>query len=141
MDTKYLKLNIGGQKYMVTRESLRRFPDSKIALLTNDSSSYVSETDEHFFNISSRLMDSILDAYREKPKGTNGYVRFDAGISALDVMEQLDFWGLEPLILEPHVYTRFALYITFVLKLKFNPSSKHCETYVWYFMYFEDSAL
>ena len=95
-----LLVNIRGRKFEVMRSVLNRFPQSKLALLNNESSSFRQNIKEHYFDTNAVLFDNILDAY------SNGEAHLPQSICLHQIQTQLEFWTLDESIFAPCCWNR-----------------------------------
>jgi len=105
-------LNVGGKRHEVRWNTLDKFPTSRLGRLRHCVThrglqqicdSYSLEQREYFFDRSPRNFDAILGLYR------NGKLHLPAGVCVQDFCEELEYWGLDDLHMEPccqHTYYR-----------------------------------
>merc|ERR550532_2016511 len=105
-------LNVGGKRHEVRWNTLDKFPTSRLGRLRHCVThrgllqicdSYSLEHREYFFDRSPRNFDAILGLYR------NGKLHLAAGVCVQDFCEELEYWGLDDLHMEPccqHTYYR-----------------------------------
>jgi len=105
-------LNIGGKKHEVRWDTLDKFPTSRLGRLRHCVThrglkdlcdAYSLQKREYYFDRSPRNFDSILGLYR-----TNK-LHLSQGVCVQDFCEELEYWGLTDLHLEPccqHTYYR-----------------------------------
>jgi len=105
-------LNVGGKRHEVRWDTLDKFPNSRLGRLRHSAShrgiqelcdSYNLANREYFFDRSPRNFDAILGLYR------TGKLHLSQGVCVQDFCEELDYWGLCDLHLEPccqHTYYR-----------------------------------
>jgi len=105
-------LNVGGKRHEVRWNTLDKFPTSRLGRLRHCVThrgllkicdAYSLEEREYFFDRSPRNFDAILGLYR------NGKLHLAAGVCVQDFCEELEYWGLDDLHMEPccqHTYYR-----------------------------------
>jgi len=105
-------LNVGGKRHEVRWNTLDKFPTSRLGRLRHCVThrglqqicdSYSLEMREYFFDRSPRNFDAVLGLYR------NGKLHLAAGVCVQDFCEELEYWGLDDLHMEPccqHTYYR-----------------------------------
>jgi len=105
-------LNVGGKRHEVRWNTLDKYPTSRLGRLRHCvthrglqqlCTSYSLEAREYFFDRSPRNFDAILGLYR-----TNK-LHLAAGVCVQDFCEELEYWGLDDLHMEPccqHTYYR-----------------------------------
>ncbi|CAC5397777.1 unnamed protein product [Mytilus coruscus] len=69
-------LNVGGMKFITENTTLKKYPETRLGLLSNQSKEYISEKGFYFFDRNPELFNIILDFYRNNevhiPSGTCG---------------------------------------------------------------------
>jgi len=105
-------LNIGGKKHEVQWDTLNKFPTSRLGRLRNCvthrglqelCNAYSLAKREYYFDRSPRNFDAILGLYRTDK------LHLSQGVCVQDFCEELEYWGLNDLHLEPccqHTYYR-----------------------------------
>merc|ERR1712223_1372018 len=105
-------LNVGGKRHEVRWDTLDKFPNSRLGRLrrcvtlggiSELCDSYNLANREYFFDRSPRNFDAILGLYR------TGKLHLSQGVCVQDFCEELEYWGLCDLHLEPccqHTYYR-----------------------------------
>jgi len=105
-------LNVGGKRHEVRWNTLDKYPTSRLGRLRHCvthrglqqlCTSYSLEAREYFFDRSPRNFDAVLGLYR-----TNK-LHLAAGVCVQDFCEELEYWGLDDLHMEPccqHTYYR-----------------------------------
>jgi len=105
-------LNVGGKRHEVRWTTLDKYPTSRLGRLRHSMThagliqicdSYSLEMREYFFNRSPRNFDAVLGLYR------TGKLHLAAGVCVQDFCEELEYWGLNDLHLQPccqHSYYR-----------------------------------
>jgi len=105
-------LNVGGKKHEVRWNTLDKYPTSRLGRLcrcvthkglSQLCDSYSLELREYFFDRSPRNFDAVLGLYR------TGKLHLAAGVCVQDFCEELEYWGLDDLHMEPccqHSYYR-----------------------------------
>jgi len=105
-------LNVGGKKHEVRWDTLDKFPTSRLGRLRHCVThrglkelcdAYSLQRREYYFDRSPRNFDAILGLYR-----TNK-LHLSQGVCVQDFCEELEYWGLNDLHLEPccqHTYYR-----------------------------------
>jgi len=105
-------LNIGGKKHEVQWDTLDKFPTSRLGRLRNCVThrglqdlcdAYSLAKREYYFDRSPRNFDAILGLYRTDK------LHLSQGVCVQDFCEELEYWGLTDLHLEPccqHTYYR-----------------------------------
>ena len=88
-DTDYLQLQVRGTHFRVSRSDLGRHPNSRLALLTDTGPWYNASTGTHYLDADPRSLAAILPAYLGE------CVAFPGNTSAIEAMQQLQFWGLD----------------------------------------------
>ncbi|XP_023326887.1 potassium voltage-gated channel protein Shab [Eurytemora carolleeae] len=105
-------LNVGGKKHEVRWNTLDKYPTSRLGRLRHCVThrglqqicdSYSLEHREYYFDRSPRNFDAILCLYR------TGKLHLSQGVCVQDFCEELEYWGLDDLHMEPccqHTYYR-----------------------------------
>lgn len=105
-------LNVGGKKHEVRWNTLDKYPTSRLGRLRHCVThrglqhlcdAYSLERREYYFDRSPRNFDAILCLYR------TGKLHLPQGVCVQDFCEELEYWGLDDLHMEPccqHTYYR-----------------------------------
>jgi hypothetical protein len=86
-----VKLNIGGTIFKCYAETLKTFPDSKLARLNdNQKGAFDFKEEEYFFDRDPNLFSYILDSYRK------GAIHLPKEICGTTFKAELEFWDVSP---------------------------------------------
>lgn len=83
-----IRLNVGGTTFWTYRDTLKTFPNTRLAELNQESDCYIRELDCYFFDRNPTIFQCILDYYRTGTLHLPGNLCFDL------VDSELTFWNL-----------------------------------------------
>ena len=83
-----IKLNVSGKRFIIKRETLQRFPGTRLAELGTSSPEYNPATKDYYFDRNSKVVPFILDLYR------TGDLHLPQNICPTAVKAELLFWGI-----------------------------------------------
>ncbi|KAL4240904.1 hypothetical protein ACF0H5_001686 [Mactra antiquata] len=83
-----IRLNIGGLDFVTYEDTLKRFPESKLANLSTSADNYDDDKHEYFFDRNPVLFAFVLDAYRK------GEIHLPSDICGPTFRNELEFWEL-----------------------------------------------
>ena len=83
-----VRLNIGGEIYITTKETLAKHPQSRLGQLNEEDPNYFKEPDEYYFDRNQMLFDFILDYYR------TGCLHIPKDMCVSRLRSELEFWDL-----------------------------------------------
>ena len=92
---KRITFNVGGKLFEVYSGTLKRFPDSKLAKLTEKSDSFDCDIGEHFFDRNPTVFEAVLEACR------TGELHIPRELCGPMVKRELEFWEISPAYLSP----------------------------------------
>lgn len=102
---KWIKLNIGGNLFMTSRETLMKDPNSMLARLIDGDSDLISDKDEqgaYLIDRDGKYFQPILNYLR------HGKLILDSGLAAEGVLEEAEFYNITHLIalIKEHIQRR-----------------------------------
>ena len=125
-------LNVGGVKHETFKSTLRNFPDTRLAWITDSfSADYDAEKNEYFFDRHPGVFQQIINFYR------TGKLHCPSDVCGALFEEELSFWGIDEKQMEPCCWSTYTLHREAQENLKvfegpdFNDSDSDTETEEW----------
>ncbi|XP_041349491.1 potassium voltage-gated channel subfamily S member 3-like [Gigantopelta aegis] len=83
-----IRLNVSGKRFLIKRETLLRYPGTRLAELGTSSPEYNPSTKDYYFDRNSKLVPFILDLYR------TGELHLPQNFCPSAIKVELLFWGI-----------------------------------------------
>ncbi|CAC5365423.1 KCNC1 [Mytilus coruscus] len=96
-------INVGGQTFVTKTSTLQRYPNTKLANISETCEHFDKTTEVYYFDRNPLIFQSVLDYYR------TGKLHFLSNICVEQIRDQLQFWEISTTDLGPccwkYVYT------------------------------------
>ena len=104
MENTKVYLNVGGKHFATHRNTLQKFPATRLAKLDELDPSYEYTTGEFFFDRSPKIFASILDWYR------SGTLHFSHSLCGPVIKAELNFWDVDDSYIAPCCWRAYKGY-------------------------------
>ncbi|CAG2254366.1 KCNC1 [Mytilus edulis] len=94
-------IDIGGQTFVTKRSTLQRYPDTKLANISETCEHFDKTTEVYYFDRNPLIFHSVLDYYR------TGKLHFLSNICAEQIRDELQFWEISTADLGPCCWKYF----------------------------------
>lgn len=126
-------LNVGGIRHETFKSTLRNFPDTRLAWITqrDNFTDYDPEKNEYFFDRHPGVFQQIINFYR------TGKLHCPSDVCGPLFEEELSFWGIDEKQMEPCCWSTYTLHREAQENLKvfngpdFNDSDSETEAEEW----------
>lgn len=85
----FVLLNVGGRTFKTTKESISRWPGTRLARMTCSDPNFDPKTQEWFFDRNPVHFNNILDFYR------TGHLHFPHNVCGPSIKKELDYWQIQ----------------------------------------------
>lgn len=82
-----IKINISGQPFVVSRETLERYPGTRLASLSQEDAAYQQDGDFYYFERNPTVFLHVMDLYR------SGELHLPKNVCVPLVEKELEYWG------------------------------------------------
>lgn len=104
MEEDEISLNVGGTIFVTFRETLNKYPHTKLGSLTECSPYYRQNKNYYFFDRNPDLFNTILDFYR------NDILHFPSHVCSGLWHQELRYWGLSVSAISECCYSTYVKY-------------------------------
>lgn len=104
MEEDEITLNVGGTLFVTFRETLNKYPNTKLGSLNDSSPYYRKNKNYYFFDRNPELFNTILDFYR------NDILHFPSHVCSGLWHQELRYWGLSVSAISECCYTTYVKY-------------------------------
>ncbi|XP_052075038.1 potassium voltage-gated channel protein egl-36-like [Mytilus californianus] len=94
-------INVGGQTFVTKRSTLQRYPDTKLANISETCEHFDKTTEVYYFDRNPVIFQSVLDYYR------TGKLHFLSNICVEQIRDELEFWEISTTDLGPCCWKYF----------------------------------
>ncbi|CAG2194682.1 KCNC1 [Mytilus edulis] len=94
-------INVGGQTFVTKRSTLQRYPDTKLANISETCEHFDITTEVYYFDRNPLIFQSVLDYYR------TGKLHFLSNICVEQIRDELQFWEISTSDLGPCCWKYF----------------------------------